>query len=200
MAKERARPEETSSAAAMPPGHDLGLWFEEDEDPGFVLDSNGRFLCANIEGRALIADERLKLLSTQDIRLGDAQSDDELLRGVRRAAEPAHGVQYFIARLRDGDHRPAQVRRTGSGSVVLSFRPEFALTSDGMESLARQFGLTHAESQVLEGLCRGRCPKQIAKTETSSEHTIRAHLRSIYAKLGTRNLTTAALMAVQLLR
>lgn len=46
------------------------------------------------------------------------------------------------------------------------------------------FGLTECESAVLLGVAQAMRPKEIARQLDVSIHTVRAHLRSIYAKMG----------------
>ena len=51
------------------------------------------------------------------------------------------------------------------------------------EALARQFGLSEREQEVFVALARGRSPQDIAEKDFISIYTVRAHIRSIYAKL-----------------
>lgn len=46
------------------------------------------------------------------------------------------------------------------------------------------FGLTPSEAEIVQLLQRGRCPKEIALELGISVHTVRAHLRHSYDKLG----------------
>lgn len=57
------------------------------------------------------------------------------------------------------------------------------------EDLAEE--LTGRESEVLQLLAQGMANKQIALRLTISEHTIKFHVSSIYAKLGVTNRTEA---------
>lgn len=59
---------------------------------------------------------------------------------------------------------------------------------DGVDSAALRelHGLTPAEIAVVRGLLRGGDPRAIACDIGVSTHTVRSHLRSIFAKTGTR--------------
>ena len=57
--------------------------------------------------------------------------------------------------------------------------------------------LTERESQVLQLLARGLANKQIAVRLGISEHTVKFHISSIYAKLGVTNRTEAVRVGVQ---
>lgn len=57
--------------------------------------------------------------------------------------------------------------------------------------------LTERENQVLQLLARGLANKQIALALSISEHTVKFHISSIYAKLGTNNRTEAVRAGIQ---
>ncbi len=58
--------------------------------------------------------------------------------------------------------------------------------------------LTERESQVLQYVARGLANKQIAMALNISEHTVKFHISSIYAKLGVASRTEAVRAGVQL--
>lgn len=57
--------------------------------------------------------------------------------------------------------------------------------------------LTERENQVLQLLARGLANKQIAVALGISEHTVKFHISSIYAKLGVTNRTEAVRVGIQ---
>ena len=57
--------------------------------------------------------------------------------------------------------------------------------------------LTERERQVLQLLAQGLANKQIATLLSISEHTVKFHVSSIYAKLGAANRTEAVRLGVQ---
>ena len=52
------------------------------------------------------------------------------------------------------------------------------------EAIAHTAGLSTRESEVFLALARGWTAQEIAEHESLSIYTVRAHIRSIYAKLG----------------
>lgn len=52
-------------------------------------------------------------------------------------------------------------------------------------------GLTRRESEVLEGLSRGRSTRQVAESLFVGEETVRSHLKSLYQKLGVSDRSAA---------
>ena len=68
----------------------------------------------------------------------------------------------------------------------------------GQASSAQQAGsLTEREAQVLELLALGLANKQIALQLKISDHTVKFHISSIYAKLSVTNRTEAVRAGVQ---
>jgi DNA-binding NarL/FixJ family response regulator len=57
--------------------------------------------------------------------------------------------------------------------------------------------LTQRETQVLQLLSQGLANKQIALSLEISEHTVKFHVSSIYAKLGVTNRTEAVRQGVR---
>ena len=63
---------------------------------------------------------------------------------------------------------------------------------------ARIASLTPSQLRILEGLKAGRLNKQIAFDLGVSEATIKAHLTSVFRKLGVHNRTQAVILAKQM--
>lgn len=55
--------------------------------------------------------------------------------------------------------------------------------------------LSPRELQVLEGLCRGKANKEIARDLDVMEPTVKLHVKTLYRKLGVTNRTQAAVVA-----
>lgn len=90
----------------------------------------------------------------------------------------------------------------GRGEIVLppgmAARVLAALAS-GRPATAPPDALSERESEVLARLARGLTNKDIADELFLSVRTVEAHLRSVFAKLGVRSRTEAALWAVRFL-
>ncbi|NBB63764.1 response regulator [Pseudomonas sp. ODNR1LW] len=69
---------------------------------------------------------------------------------------------------------------------------------EGDDLLERIASLTPSQLRILEGLKAGRLNKQIAFDLGVSEATIKAHLTSVFRKLGVHNRTQAVIVAQQL--
>jgi two-component system NarL family response regulator len=62
---------------------------------------------------------------------------------------------------------------------------------------ARREQLTERERDVLEALIKGRSNKEIASGLHLSEDTVKSHLKALFAKLGVRDRTGAAVEAIR---
>ena len=56
--------------------------------------------------------------------------------------------------------------------------------------------ITQREKEILDLLIRGQSNQRIAKNLAISIHTVKAHIESIYRKLGVHNKVQAAIYAV----
>ncbi len=79
-----------------------------------------------------------------------------------------------------------------------SWAPDLPEIEDADDLAARVSSLTPSQLRILEGLKAGRLNKQIAFDLGVSEATIKAHLTSVFRKLGVHNRTQAVILAKQL--
>lgn len=68
--------------------------------------------------------------------------------------------------------------------VCLSLHHATEVTASELPDLTDVFGLTNAEADIVHDLFSGHTPQQIAASHNNSIHTIRAHIRRCYDKLG----------------
>ena len=126
--------------------------------------------------------------------------DVESLRGMLNSSPRAWGVLSADA---TEDELVAAVRAVGEGLWVgapslvgdlirLSGRRE----SSSEDSLVEQ--LTARELEVLQLMAQGLANKQIALKLSISEHTVKFHLSSLYAKLGISSRTEAVKRGIEL--
>ncbi|MFT5261097.1 MAG: DNA-binding NarL/FixJ family response regulator, partial [Gammaproteobacteria bacterium] len=67
-----------------------------------------------------------------------------------------------------------------------------------LDNIAKVSSLTPAQLRVFYFLCEGQMNKQIAYEMSITEATVKAHITSIYKKLGVRTRTQAVLLASSL--
>ena len=66
----------------------------------------------------------------------------------------------------------------------MSLQPATEMVEPELANLKEVFGLTTAEASIVYDLFLGHTPQQISEAHDNSIHTIRAHIRRCYDKLG----------------
>ena len=112
--------------------------------------------------------------------------EDDICRSVRTGADG-----YLIKSMTPEEIRAA-VRRVAAG--------ESAVPANVAAKLAESIGrpqLSKRERQVLQYLANGRSNKEIAQILYISEHTAKAHVKAIMAKLNVDSRTEAIAIAIK---
>jgi len=93
-----------------------------------------------------------------------------------------------VVRMADGEWWLASVRALGPDNdrTLVEVHAGAADEDADVEPLAQAFALTASESAILAYLLQALAPKEIADIIGISSHTVRAHMRAIYSKLGVR--------------
>jgi DNA-binding CsgD family transcriptional regulator len=124
----------------------------------------------------------------------DAELRRWLLQGITAVSRPDHLLQ--IAR-RDGrrplslmivpvPQLPVSWTSRDPRWVVFLFDPELQVVPVA-EVLAKELGISAREAEVAAHLSTGKSLKQISQCLGVSDHTVRTHLKTIYAKTGLRS-------------
>ncbi|GAW41581.1 Transcriptional regulatory protein DegU [Brevundimonas sp. SH203] len=168
--------------------------------------------CASLaEARAALQAGPVDLLLL-DLKLSDSEGMAGL--AALRAEHPAVPVAVVSA------SEDAPVVRNALGLGAAGFIPKSAALPQMVEAIAailagdgwapelpevaddglaeRVASLTPSQLRILEGLKAGRLNKQIAFDLGVSEATIKAHLTSVFRKLGVQNRTQAVILAKQM--
>ena len=120
--------------------------------------------------------------------------DDLMLRGLRA------GAKGFLLKDTDRGALFEAIRAAARGETLL--KPEIMarlLSKVGQETAvsAPAFNLTEREKEVLAAVARGERSKEIAAELNITERTVKAHLASIYQKLGVDSRAGAIAVAAQ---
>jgi two-component system, NarL family, response regulator YdfI len=120
-------------------------------------------------------------------------------RAVWRNEIPAHDERARAVLSRDAtaDEIVAAVVAVAAGLVAVQPHTLAASMEFVTPGLADRERLSPRESEVLIQLARGAGNKQIAAALTISEHTVKFHLASIFAKLGVSSRTEAVTQGVR---
>jgi len=164
-----------------------------------VVDAHRKVLATNRAGKDILQD-RDALVERQSVLRADQREDDERLRQVRaeaRAVRPKSAWSGCI-RLSRRSGKPAytaivsplfdavDVRGTiGNRAALITItNPDREHSSGLVKMLQQAFGLTPAEAQTASLVGSGLCPQDAADQLGLSVGTIRAELKSIFAKVG----------------
>ena len=115
------------------------------------------------------------------------ESEDDIRHSLKSGANG-----YLIKNMAPEEIRAA-VRRVATGESVVSSK----ITAKLAESIVRP-QLSQRERQVLKYLANGRSNKEIARILYISEHTAKAHVRSIMSKLNAGSRTEVTAIAIKL--
>lgn len=169
---------------------DYSRWFAQDHAARFILSASGHICSANAAARLLL-DEGLVAIDGQERlvlpRPGGRQPRSDLVAATLR-----HGAAERRAYQLGPDRwlaAAAQRDSENADRIFVSLR-DVRLSADlDLEAVAESFGISESERPILQGLAQALCPKEIARINNLSVHTVRAHLRSIYGKMGVRSQT-----------
>jgi DNA-binding NarL/FixJ family response regulator len=123
--------------------------------------------------------------------------------GEYRSALPAlrAGARGYISKEVDPAALATAVRAVAAGHVLLGPQVSEALIAQaGAAGLATETAgpqLTAREREVLEQIAAGRSNREIAKSLSLAEKTVKTHVSNILMKLGVADRTQAALWAVR---
>jgi DNA-binding CsgD family transcriptional regulator/tetratricopeptide (TPR) repeat protein len=115
------------------------------------------------------------------------------------AARDQLGVQVFTTAWSEGRNMTPEQALVAQGPVTLlqSFPSAPSLTSQAKSSTTSPDGLSVRELEVLRLLATGLTDAQIAEQLVLSLHTVHAHLRTIYSKLGVTSRSAATRYAFE---
>jgi NarL family two-component system response regulator YdfI len=151
-------------------------------------------LCAELHPDVVLMDLRMpgmdgitaieKLRQTQPeiavVILTTFNEDDLMLRGLRA------GAKGFLLKDTDRQSLFDTLRAAAHGETLL--KPEIMARLLNVASApaapASPFNLTEREKEVLQAVAKGERSKEIALQLNITERTVKAHLASIYQKLG----------------
>ena len=169
----------------------------ETADPAALQDTEWDVDVLILQGQESLED--LESLWNSETKLGLLWISDD-----PQAAQTLRGLPLsawgLLSSEASSDEIIAAVQAIDQGLIVAPRRQLDALwieiPSNESDDLIEQ--LTPRETEILELLAQGLANKQIALELEISEHTVKFHVSSIYAKLGATNRMEAVRMGLQL--
>jgi len=124
-------------------------------------------------------DARIIVLTTFD-------ADEDIYRAIQS------GAKSYLLKDTPDDELAATIRSVHAGEQKLP--PKVA---ELLAARRQRPDLTERELQVLRGLIKGRSNKEIGAALFVTEDTVKAHLKSLFVKLGVKDRTEAAICAIR---
>lgn len=162
-------------------------WFERDRRGVAITRPDGHLLVANHAAQEMLRSGYLALDPLQRLQLPRATAlglrFEVVGTGQRRDNQSIvmiSPVLWLAVGVRSG------IDRLFVTLAAMSLAEEIDIAC-----VACDLGLSASETPVLQGLVQAVCPKEISRKLNLSVHTVRSHLRSIYAKLGVRTAAEA---------
>ncbi len=145
-----------------------------------------------LDGMSVLRCLRDEGLGTHVLVLTSATDDSHLLEAVKT------GALSFLPKTAGVEQVIEAVRAAARGEAVLQPAATARLLKElrgGVPDPLRS--LTPRETDVLREVARGRANREIARTLSLSEETVKSHVSNILAKLGLADRTQAAIFALQ---
>ncbi len=124
-------------------------------------------------------DAKIIVLSTYDW-------DEDIHRAIQS------GAKSYLLKDMAVEDIAGTIRSVFAGDEVLPRQ-----VAERLAERAERQQLTEREREVLESLIKGRSNKEIAVSLSVSDETVKSHLKTLFAKLGVRDRTEAAITAIR---
>lgn len=175
--------------------------FHADSEPCFVLARDGAVIDLNRAARAMLESGLLDVNRNGQLDFGSRASNGRVTTAIECLQDRLAEVRRIVVLGADRTWRSWELHWVESLSpqIFLTVRAEATQKSDAMAPLIEAFRLTQAQAEVLHRLMDGAAPKEIGGGMGISTHTVRTHLRAIYAKLQVHGIAGALRLASQLI-
>jgi len=176
--------------------------FLNDPKAKFILTTYGDVLNANHMASTILYGGMLKRLPCGKLSYGSAEINMKVDKILAKIRQKRATHQRLLKRQMDEDWAVLEfsVGEFNKNKEVLLTVSQRNFCSDvALEALSQAFGFTITESNVVRQMSLAHCPKEIATNMDISTNTVRAHLRSIYAKTGMRGYNCTLRLIQQLI-
>ena len=144
-----------------------------------------------LDGLGVLAELRAAGLTTRVLVLTSAAGPGSPAMALQA------GAAGFLYKDVDPEALVRAIRSVYDGHTVLAPQAAGLVTARPGDAARGLQSLTGREREVLVLLAEGRSNREIARTLTVSEKTVKTHVSAILAKLGVADRTQAALLAVR---
>jgi DNA-binding CsgD family transcriptional regulator len=177
-------------------------WMDCWRDPTFILDSSGALIVSNLAAERMLHQGTVLVLRSGRVHAAGATDNDWVglaIRSLLAAPQTPHGgatrcIPVVHAEGRTRLHAimtlmpkgRADARRESQQIALILRDLHQAVPQFETEQLRDLFGFTAAETRVANALLAGRSVDEIAAASQVRRDTVRAHVKRLLAKTGTR--------------
>jgi DNA-binding CsgD family transcriptional regulator len=156
-----------------------------------IVSAEGRVLHANVRARAEFGEDRPLRLARDQLqarRPADQSALAQALQAVRKCRRTLLAIGEQASRISIAVVPIEAAAGEDCRTAALVFQKRLAFEALTLSFFARTHRLTSAETIVLEALCRGLRPQQIASQQGVAISTVRTQVSSIRAKTQTGSM------------
>lgn len=184
-------PERRTLALAPPMTGWLARMLDEIDHGMLLVTPAGVLRHANLPARGELAGASALRLSGEEVRAAQLEQHHRLLQAL---AEAARGRRSLLTLGAASAPLPVAALPLGCkgqgehGLVLLMLGKRQPCASLTVDFYARHHGLTGAEARVLQAVCNGLRPKEVARAFDVAVSTVRTQISSIRAKTQTASI------------
>jgi len=176
--------------------------FLSDPTAKFILDTCGHVLTMNTRARAVVQSGIVAVRTNKRLDLQSLAHNVNARNIIKDIGSGRRATARILLRQLDETWivvRYVASNNSGERVILVEMEMDDNDSTGGLDALAHTFRLTLTEMQVVEQIALAHCPKDIAREMEISINTVRSHLRSIYAKMGTGGYNSALQLILRLI-
>ena len=176
--------------------------FQSDPKAKFILTAFGDILTANQAAQDVLQSQILHRDPSGKLSFGSKDADTRAKQIFADMRLNRTSCERLIKR--QSDERWAVLEFTAHNfddekEVLLTVSQPRRCSDSALNALSKAFQFTITEAEVVRHMARAKCPKEISIEMDISTNTVRAHLRSIYAKTGMRGYNRSLRLILELI-
>ena len=148
-------------------------------------------LMPRVDGLGVLAAMHEENLAAAVLVLTSSADDRHLIQALKA------GALSYLPKTAGVDQVIEAVRAAARGGSVLQPSATARLLRELRRPVDPLAQLTARETDVLKGIAQGRSNREIARSLSISEETVKSHVSAVLAKLGLADRTQAAIFALQ---
>ena len=179
----------------------LAFHFVHDPVPKFILNTAGIVLNINNAAARLLDDGIVGSAALGGLDYGSMDNNDGAKAILHSFCQGRSHYKRLIKRTADDSwvvFEFLKIETDYHAEVLLTVQEDKSDMGEELMAISKAFDLTITESEVVQRMAKAYCPKEIGNEMDISVNTVRAHLRSIYSKIGVRGYNKALRLILQL--